>query len=99
HLGCARGTYRNYLRNDLCVKSRSRAPAGRIDAAHNFGNLRQSILLISRIFAFRRKGQIKISRSILRPFPPRNRTVQAALFENREHELLRGSWVSCALEN
>ena len=90
---------RHHARNDLRVQPCGRAPARRIDAADDFGNLRQAELLVAGIFALGRKGQIEIGRRHFPRRPVRDRALQAALFENRQHEFFGRARIGGALEH
>ncbi len=68
-----------------------------VGAAHDFRNLRQPELLVARILALGRKGQIKIRGNIGR-FPA-HRALQPAFFENGEHQLFGCAGVSGAFEH
>ena len=70
HFRGARGADRHDLRDDLRVQSRGSAAARRIDAADDFRNLRQAVLLVAGIFALGRKGQEEIGRDCSWPFGP-----------------------------
>ena len=65
HFRGASRTDRNHFGDHLRVKCERRAAAGRIDAADNFGNLRQAVLLVAGIFAFRRKRQEEVGRNVV----------------------------------
>src|ERR1700730_4381946 len=52
HFRSARGADRDHFCHYLRVESKRGTAAWRIDPADDFGNLRQAILLVSRIFSF-----------------------------------------------
>jgi hypothetical protein len=99
HLGGARGADRNYFRNDLGVEAGGCASAWGIHATHYFGDLRETELLVTRIFTLRGEGEIKIGRDVFGAFAVRDGAAQSAFFENRQHQLFGRSRIGGAFEN
>ena len=99
HFRGARGADGNDFGDHLGVDGESGAAAGRIDAADDFGNLRQAILLVAGIFAFRGKGQEKVGGNIFAFDAGGDGAAQTAFFENREDQFFGGAGISGGFEN
>ena len=99
HFRSTRRAHRNYFRNDLRVHACCRASTGRIHAADDLGNLRQSKLFIAGIFAFRRESQVEIRRNVFTFFAMRNRAVQTSFFEDWQHQFFGCPGIRGALKN
>src|SRR6202008_4796707 len=89
----------NDTSNDLAVERNRRAAAGGIDAADDFGNLRQAVLLVPGIFALRRKGEKEIERHVFVFRTGSDGAAEAALFQNREDKFLGGAGIGGGFED
>src|SRR5580700_10266729 len=99
HFGGAGSADGNDASDDLPVKRDRRAAAGRIDAADDFGNLRQAELLVAGIFALGRKREEEIERHVFVFGAGSDRAAEAALFENRENEFFGSAGIGGGFEN
>ena len=99
HFGGARGADGNDVSRRSARRGPRRASAGRIDAANDFGNLREAELFVAGIFALRREGQDRNRWRYFRLRPVRDRAAQAALFENRQDQFFGGARIGGAFEH
>jgi hypothetical protein len=96
-LGHFRGPSRadgNDFGDDLGVESLRGARARRIGAAHDFGNLREAVLLVAGIFALWGEGEKKVGGNVVALDAGGDGAAQSRSFENWKDEFFGGARVS-----